>query len=256
MMAPPSALASAIELARSGYWVFPVGVDKRPTCKWGSVATDDERSVLELWGGCPGPLVGVATGIQSRITVLDIDKKHPEAWSWWAENRPRLPVTRAHRTRSGGLHLIYLCNSSKLKNSSSKIAKGVDVRANGGYVVWWPAAGFPVLCEEPIAPWPEGLVPQEAPIPFRPQFTPVFGEKWDNRNRIVGLTQFVLRAPEGSRNARLHWAGCRIADMVRNAEIDRQTCSKAIEALSLAARGVGLRDREITTTLRSAARAA
>ena len=62
--------------------------------------------------------------------------------------------TRPHRTRSGGLHLIF-GHYDGLKCSAGKIARGVDVRADGGYILWWPAAGLPMLSDAPIAPWPD-----------------------------------------------------------------------------------------------------
>jgi hypothetical protein len=54
------------------------------------------------------------------------------------------------------LHFIFK-HRAGLRNSESKIAPGVDVRAEGGYIVWWPASGCRVLCEGPVAPWPAKL---------------------------------------------------------------------------------------------------
>jgi len=52
----------------------------------------------------PGELVGVPNGEVSGYSVLDVDlSKHPEADVWLAAHRARLPATRIHRTRSGGL---------------------------------------------------------------------------------------------------------------------------------------------------------
>jgi hypothetical protein len=48
------------------------------------------------------------------------------------------------------LHLIFQ-HAAGLRCSAEKIAAGVDVRAIGGYVIWWPAAGLPVPAEMPIA---------------------------------------------------------------------------------------------------------
>src|SRR5262249_19890833 len=50
--------------------------------------------------------------------------------------------------------------------SASKIARGIDVRAAGGYIIWWPAAGMPMLCDAPLAQWPRWLAsPKQHPPP-------------------------------------------------------------------------------------------
>jgi hypothetical protein len=98
----------------------------------------------------------VRTGKASGIDVLDLDRKHRQAAEWWTAHRNNLPVTRIHRTRSGGMHLL-LQHAPDMRCSASKIAPGVDIRGDGGYVIWWPIAGLPVLCQAALAPWPEWL---------------------------------------------------------------------------------------------------
>jgi hypothetical protein len=91
-----------------GYTVFPCRPDKRPVTPNGfKDAITDQDAIEDLWSRYPGVLVGVATGEMSGVSVLDIDKKHPEARAWWAEHRDRLLPARVHRTRSGGLHIFY-----------------------------------------------------------------------------------------------------------------------------------------------------
>src|SRR5215831_3834523 len=106
-------------LAASGVPVFPCLGTKVPACPQGfKDASTDLARVDELWRLYPGPLIGTPTSI--RFDVLDIDAKHPEARDWWAEHRSRLPATRTHRTRAGGLHLLFLpdpdrrCSASKI----------------------------------------------------------------------------------------------------------------------------------------------
>jgi hypothetical protein len=73
------------------------------------------------------------------------------------------------RTRSGGLHLYFKApRDIKIKSSASKIAPGVDIRAEGGYVVgptsWVDSdrkgeAGFyQVIDNSPVAPLPDWLL--------------------------------------------------------------------------------------------------
>jgi hypothetical protein len=85
------------------------------------------------------PLVGFPTGGASGIDVLDID---PDGLSWFDANFDALPQTRAHQTRRS-LHLLFKA-APGLRCSQSRIAPGIDVRAEGGYGIWWPREGFPM----------------------------------------------------------------------------------------------------------------
>src|SRR5262249_5694131 len=140
-------LAAAEALTQQGLPCFPCTATKRPACPHGfHDATCNPERLRALWHQYPGALVGVSTGEPSNLLVVDIDAKHAAAKSWWSENRDQLPTTRVHRTRSRGLHVLFR-HVAGLKCSASKLAPGVDIRGNGGYVIWWPAAGLPVLCE-------------------------------------------------------------------------------------------------------------
>jgi hypothetical protein len=154
------ALRAAMQLP---YPSFPCNELKRPTTTNGfkdaAIAT---HGLATLWANHPGVLVGVPTGPASGFSVLDVDKGKGGG-DWWAANKARLPATRMHRTRSGGIHCLFQ-HRDGLLNSVSKIAAGVDVRASGGYIIWWPAAGFAVVDHE-LAEWPAWLVPPQPPPP-------------------------------------------------------------------------------------------
>jgi hypothetical protein len=194
----------------------------------------------------------------SGVSVLDIDKKHPEARAWWAEHRGRLLPARVHRTRSGGLHVLYR-HRSGLTCSTSKIHRGVDVRADGGYIIWWPGAGLPVLEDAGIRPWPEWLMPllQPAPVPA-PAATShrALAVRDDDLrpmlHRAMGILRTLVDASEGDRNKVLFWAACRVADMYQNNEIDRPAGIQMIELLREGAARIGLGQREADRTIKSA----
>jgi hypothetical protein len=159
------ALSAALVL---GLPAFPCRVDKTPACPHGYCdATADPVTLRELWRRYPAPLAGAPTGEASWLDALDIDApRHPETAEWWMAHRGRLPQSRMHRTRSGGLHLLFR-HAAGLRCSVSRIAPGIDVRADGGYVVWWPAAGEPVQCDAAPAPWPQWLLDALTPPPAR-----------------------------------------------------------------------------------------
>jgi hypothetical protein len=98
------------------------------------------------------PLVGFPTGAASGIDILDID---PRGRDWYEQNFDALPQTRAHETQRG-LHLLF-SHTPGLRCSTSKIAEGVDVRADGGYAIWWPATGRQIE-DHPICEMPEWLL--------------------------------------------------------------------------------------------------
>ena len=164
------ALAAALALAENGLACFPCSWRKSPAIPGPGGykhASTDCAALERLWHDHPGPLVGVATGAISGIDVLDLDADHREARCWWAEHRDGLLPTRVHRTRDHGLHLVY-AHREDLRCTQSAIAPGVDTRADGGYVIWWPASGFPILSSDPIANWPEwfALPAQSTPPPM------------------------------------------------------------------------------------------
>jgi hypothetical protein len=151
----------------------------------------------------------VRTGRSSGIDILDLDRKHGEAIVWWASHRNRLPVTRVHRTRSGGLHLVFQ-HAPDIRCSTGRIAPGIDVRGDGGYIIWWPATGLSVLCDAPFAPWPEWLSARLSPSKrsMAPRITVPDG------HAMMRLVQLVANARIGERNSLTYWAACRAGEMV------------------------------------------
>jgi hypothetical protein len=137
--------------------IFPCRA-KKPACVHGFYDAVSEPAAIDaLFRRYPGACqIGVPTGAVNDLDVLDVDlRKGGDAF--WGENRRTLPVTRIHQTPSAGLHLLFR-HAPGLRCSSGRIAKGIDVRADGGYVVWWPAQFYPVLCEAPVAEWPSWLL--------------------------------------------------------------------------------------------------
>jgi hypothetical protein len=144
----------AARLASLGYAVFPCREDKAPACPRGfHDATKDPEAVRRLFALPGAALIGVATGAASGIDVLDLDPRNgSDAW----DGAGRLPPTTVHSTRSGGTHWLFR-HRPGLRCSASRIAPGVDVKADGGYVIWWPAAGCDPLMREPLEDWPEWI---------------------------------------------------------------------------------------------------
>lgn len=253
---PDSAVAVyAQKLARHGVKVFPCDEQKRPTCKWSEVASNCPEAIPLLWRTYPGKLIGVVTGAISGFDALDLD------WGkggddFYQEHCTRLTGTRTHRTRSGGLHLLFK-HREGMRNSASRIARGVDVRADGGYIIWWPAAGLEIVDRSPIQQWPAWLVElAQPPIPPKAHLNkagPDLREAEQKvRTAVRSAVRAVASAPEGQRNSTLNAETYSIARFVAEGHL---TTAQVVDAMATAGLQAGLTQREIEKTIASALRA-
>ncbi|MHB8390519.1 MAG: bifunctional DNA primase/polymerase [Acidobacteriaceae bacterium] len=169
--------SKALELAEAGLPVFPLAANKRPLTEHGfKDATRDPAVVREWVAKWPSALIGVPTGRASGLFVLDIDRKHGvDGFATLTQKSVSLPLTRIHQTTSGGSHYLFRWpEGTSLSISAGKLGGGLDTRGEGGYIVWWPACGLPVLCEEEPAALPGWIVdaltekPRTAPAESSP----------------------------------------------------------------------------------------
>ena len=137
----PSKLDSALALVEKGYYVFPVEVNgKFPTIPWREGSTRDVETVKRWWR-CPATgweqdyNIGIDCG-KSGILVVDVDCKNGKQGK---ENYEKLEKEHGFhpgcivRTPTGGLHLYYA--ERGYRNTTEKIAGGIDTRAEGGFVL-------------------------------------------------------------------------------------------------------------------------
>jgi Bifunctional DNA primase/polymerase, N-terminal len=252
---------------RTGWHCFPCLANKAPACPRGfHAATNDPATLMDLWRRHPGPLVGVATGPRSDVVCLDIDcgegkANAASARAWLAENEYRLPSTRRYETQSGGVHVLFK-HAPGFRCSTSLIALGVDTKGearadkdgavDGGYFVFWPAAGTRVLVRASLAPAPPWLSDLLAPKP-KPisAFPTTKAEAAPCSASIRGALRVLAAAREGERNTALFWVSCRMGEAVRAGAV---TESEALALLTSVGRQVGLLDREIVRTARSGLR--
>jgi hypothetical protein len=229
---------------------FPCLASKAPACHGGfKAATTDPDALRRIWNNAP--LIGVPTGEVSGIAVLDLDTaKHAEAQAWLDAHKAKLPITRVHATRSGGWHVLFQ-HKPGLRNSAGKIAVGVDVRADGGYIVWWPAAGLLVFNADHCAPWPDWIEPP-APQPHVALPSMPNHERYSDAYALGALRNAVVRvatAATGQRNSSLNAEAFAMARFIKSGALDAGIIA---EALAYAATSAGLPAAEIAATLNSA----
>jgi hypothetical protein len=135
-------LKTARALAEKGMHVFPcLPRDKRPATSHGlKDATTDPLEIEAWWSQVPDYNVAVVTGAISGVFVVDIDGEDAEAELRKLEQEHgQLPATVESIT-ARGRHLFFRCPKDKaIRNSVGKIAVGVDVRGEGGYVLVAPS---------------------------------------------------------------------------------------------------------------------
>jgi hypothetical protein len=203
-------LKKALELAERGVAVFPCNAKKAPMIEGGfKNASTDPAQIREWWRQWPQALIGVPTGV--RFVVIDCDLQHPEAQGWYA--KANLPLTRTHVTRSSGRHLLFKPHEGFGTISQGKLWRHVDTRGNGGYIVWWPAEGLEVLHGNVLAEVPEWIIKRLNPPATSAPVRPVTA-KFTSR-KIEGIVGTIATAPEGQRNAILHWGANRLAELVQ-----------------------------------------
>ncbi|MEU0028744.1 bifunctional DNA primase/polymerase [Streptomyces sp. NPDC006335] len=214
-------------------------------------ATTDTELLTAAWAQRPYN-VGIATG-PAGLLVVDLDTLKPEdpkgtpdgATSFQAlceRAGQTVPGTYRLRTARGGEHLYFTQPpGARLHNTAGRLAKKIDTRGWGGYVV---AAGsvtangtYEILDDRPPAVLPDWLHELLKPRPRLPH-----GGTIAVTTQASGYAAAALRgevtnvatAAAGTRNATLLRAARALGRLITSGDLDR---SEVEEALSRAASG-------------------
>lgn len=227
--------AAAYALSRLGMRVFPLGAAGTPAFSgWQQKASAAVDQIRSWWTGefasCG---VGVACGAESEVWVLDVDVKTVDGFA----SLRSLELADGHagsglyrtmcvRTPSGGAHLYYRWDERAsafggVRNSTSDLAPGVDVRGEGGYVRGPGTPGYAVVPRETIvdthratAPlWLTDLTkrrPESDPVVIRERTEARAARSGDARawgaSRLERAGKRLRGAAPGTRNAALNRA--------------------------------------------------
>lgn len=288
-------LAPAVRYAEHGWPVFMLGRSKRPvancpdctnadqrhdpeacqclTCHGFYAATSDPLRVAGIVAAVPGGQLALRTGAASGLVVLDVDPRNGGTTTLNGLIRDGLaPATAYVVTGSGGLHLYYLHPGHPVACSQGKpgqgLGPGIDVKADGGYVVlppsvhprtgrpyrWAPGRTVqempPALVQRCTRPAPAIAPPAARPHPLTSTRR---GGGISHPDRLLAAhLDAVARAPEGARRTTLYGAARGVARMVAADAIDQ---ADAIAALTDAGRTAQQTDRDIRAAIRGAFRA-
>lgn len=187
------------------YPVFPCHrVDKSPLTQRGfKDATQVEQQIRDWWRRWPDALVAVPTGHVSGLVLIDYDeyKGDPASQQWITEHSDALLAARIHSTRRGGRHFFFSSRDKAYRSLNGGVLGGakryaVDVKAEGGYVIWWPFHGGAIVQGQgdEAPPIPTGLIDElesgkGAQIGEFSTHTPI---EWDReRPSLVAALGFV-----------------------------------------------------------------
>ena len=150
-------LLAALAYARRGWPVFPIHSARDGQCSCGHAgcssigkhprtvhglkdATTDELRIREWWSQWPDANVGIITGAKSGLVILDIDPRNggDDSLADLERTQGLLPKTIESLTGGGGQHLFFQHPGGSIK--SNALAEGIDIKADGGYVVAPPSS--------------------------------------------------------------------------------------------------------------------
>jgi len=150
-------LPYALEYAKHGWHVFPLhcptnggcscgrpcnNTGKHPRTKNGLLdATTDQGVIRRWWNRWPEANIGVRTGAVSGIVVIDIDPEHwgDETLYELESQYGKLPETAEAKTGGGGRHIVFRHPSFNVRSGVGILGEGIDIRADGGYIVAPPS---------------------------------------------------------------------------------------------------------------------
>jgi hypothetical protein len=194
-------LKTALNFAERGIPTFPLK-GKEPLTPHGFKDASTDPRQLHLWGNrFPGANIGFPTGRISGIVVVDLDEETPEAIRIWNS----LPETVEAETGRGRHRYYTIPKGTRAR--SRKLAPGLDLKADGGYVVAHPSGVRYrwIPGDSEMAPLPEDLIEADP--------TPQSSRRWEG-STIIGLETGPI--PEGSRDNTLARIGGRLHDGSRS----------------------------------------
>ena len=245
-------LEHALLLAAYGFRVFPLRPEaNRPLiCGWQDAATTDVKQI-ERWFYNRKNNIGVACGAGSNLTVIDIDAKGDkngfDALAKFVAEGQTLPPSPIVQSPHGGGRHLYFQYCPPLKNWCGKLGAGIDIKTEGGFVAG-PGSHRDGSEYKWLIPPGRGVLPEIPRWVIRKLVTPkrpVRRLDLPKNVSLDGVSRFLSRQTEGTRNKALYWG----AGVYRR---EGKSLREAEAALRPVALHVGLDDEEINRTLWSA----
>lgn len=203
-------LDAALSYAARGLAVFPLAEGTKIPCIQGGFtqATTDAEQIKLFWSARPNCNIGIATGgISNGLVVVDVDLDNDKgedgyiALKSWENEHGELPEGACATTPRGGMHLYFI--SDEPFSGSVNHETGIDIRADGGYVVAPPSV------REDGRAYEWDLHIEDYGIPRADDNTKAFIRKMQE-GKLAQEKKFVLpgRIRDGERNDTLFRYAC------------------------------------------------
>ena len=226
----------ACEYMERGWSVIPLHF-KRPALQSWNEYRHRRPSYDEIRGWFNGTSntltgVGILTGLQSELVVIDCDTKADSRW--WYDNYPRSPLVVY--TGGGGSHHYYrTVDGVEVGNRTRIRGRKIDLRGEGGYVAAPPS----LHTSGQVYQWKPADGYRLADIPyFDPQWVATPRPKTDLRaasfspsssqGHIHDIRAYVRSIPSVAHSGGHN--GCfRVACLLRDAGLDQQSALRELQ---------------------------
>jgi len=138
-------LNAALKYARRGWRVVPVNNKKIPLVKrWPEISTTDLEQVKRWWTDFPYANIGIVTGSESGIWVLDIDiKNNVNGIESLKEKFGDIGLDDNQliaQSPTGGFHLYFEWDDTLPVTVAANVLSGIDIRGETGFIVAAPSS--------------------------------------------------------------------------------------------------------------------
>ena len=247
MTAQNAVMRSALwYVRRMGWGVLPVAPGKKiPATEHGVKDATHCLPVVEEMFINPNTNIGIATGNESRIIVLDVDDGGQETLAELQCDYGQLPPTVYANTPSGGMHIFFrhpaLDGGDKTVQNRVRMAEGLDIRADGGYVVVAPSK-----TERGKYAWGKGFEPSKHKIASVPDWLlGMIGSAKENRTKWRDMISKPIG--KGQRNETI----TSMAGHLIGKHVDNDLMWQAIYSINQCACDPPLDEDEIRTIVQS-----
>lgn len=253
---------AARQLAGAGVPVFacvPGGKRPLPASRGFLDATDNSAAIESWWRLMPTANLAIPTGRASGLVVVDVDVHGVNGFDALRHARDAGLVPRplmVVRTPSGGMHLYYPARQNVEQRSWQAAKAGIDFRGDGGYIIAPPSR---VRVDGVLRAYEVAELHADASAsvdaarlrsfldPRPPERARAFRPTLFHADAVDRIVSWVGTLMEGERNRGLFWAACRLVEQ-------GLAPADALDVLRSPAGAVGLSEREVVTTVRSAYR--